>query len=624
VRLLVAAREELVDHEQARPTSAVLLEGSWPKGGFSLDDAIDARFHWIDEAAVYWAECLDELAPAEHLSSDLPASAAWLNALALRYYLVKLLRVVAYFTEVRPLTATDEVELLAQWGRDKDYVELIGQLCERAGAALHVKWNDRPAPLVTAFPANNRWRRTRARLSQWLEPASTGNSSRVVLCGNPRILGPVAEELHRRNTRLWWLYDRFALGSWLRWRVRGVGQLICDSSQGQENRLLVPGIERVECRGVDLAGPLRRWFAERLETAGARQTRVLEQIDAHFRRLHPDALVLDEDATPFARAAVAVARRHGATSFVVQHGAPCCQFGFAPLAAERFLAWGPSSADQLMRWAVPEERIDVVGSPQHDRLYRELAPPPSEPGRAAPIADRHGPARITGEAGRHVPARSVTQAKRKPRILLLATVPPHDERPDAAWLHMTRGAYADMLHAAVATIAELPRVRLIVKLHPRAPHDPILEKTLAAHRSLKARLVRKASLERCLRNIDCVVSCGSSAGIDATLAGRPVVQLLPAGSGDVLPHDQWGLAGTARSAVELKALLGQVLSGSYQPAAANPHVFGDLCGSAERIAEVVLTAQRRLSPETPMTISRGTGLLPPGLMHDAEPRESNA
>lgn len=136
--------------------------------------------------------------------------------------------------------------------------------------------------------------------------------------------------------------------------------------------------------------------------------------------------------------------------------------------------------------------------------------------------------------------------------------------------------------------------------------------------------MRKASLERCLRDIDCVVSCGSSAGIDATLAGLPVVQLLPAGSGEVLPHDQWGLAGTARSAAELKVLVGQVLSGVCPPTAADPRVFGDLSGSAERIAEAVLTAQRRPSPETPVTAPRGTGLLHPGLMHDAEPRESNA
>jgi hypothetical protein len=608
VKLLVAAREALVDHNEARPASAVLLEGSWPKGGRSLDDAIDARFHWIDQAAVYWAECLDELAPADHLSSELPASAAWLNALPLRYYLVKLLRVVAYFTEVQPLAATDEVELLAQWGRDKDYADLIGQLCEHAGAALHVKWSDQPVAPGAAFPVNSRWRRALARLGQWLEPAATGGSSRVVLCGNPRLLDPVAEELHRRNARLWWLYDRFALGSWLRWRARGVGQLICDSSQGQENRLLVPGIERVEYQGVDLAGPLRRWFAERLATSGARQTRILEQIDASFRRLRPDALVVDEDATPFARAAVAVARQHGATSFVVQHGAPCCQFGFAPLAADRILAWGQSSADQLVRWAVPEERIDVVGSPQHERLYQTFV-------------GRKGLSQ--SESGRHAPALKATSSKRKPRILLLATVPPRDERPDAAWLHMTRRAYADMIRAAVTTIAEIPRARLIVKLHPRAPHDPILEQALADHRWLKARLVRKASLERCLCDVDCVVSCGSSAGIDATLAGLPVVQLLPAGSGEVLPHDQWGLAGTARSAAELKVLVGQVLSGVCPPAA-DPRVFGDLSGSAERIAEAVLTAQRRPSPETPVTAPRGTGLLHPGLMHDAEPRESNA
>lgn len=573
MKLLLATRRELIAHDEAGP-AAVLLEGSWPLGGLSLDDAIDARFSWIDEAAVYWADCLDQLSASPECQTNLPVHTAWLNALPLRYYLVKLLRVVAFFTEVRPLAADDQVELLAEWERDRDYVDLIVQLCEQAGAALHVRWLDRPVAPAPGFPPNRRWRRLAARVGEWLEPGvSAGLAPRVVLCGNPRLLDPVCRELSRRDCRLWWLYDRFAFGSWLRWRPRGVGQLVCDSSKGQENRLAVPAIERVECRGVDLAGPLRRWFAARVESAGARQTRIIEQIDRHFALLRPDALVVDEDATPFARAAVALARRHGATSFVVQHGAPCCRFGFAPLAADRFLAWGPSSAEQLTRWAVPAERIQVVGSPHHDQLRGQLA--------------------------KLAAASSSRSASRSVKILLVATAPPRDDRPDAVGLHMTCRAYAEMLRAAVTAIAAIPRARLVVKLHPRVPHDPILKKLLAAQHALKTRVVRKGTLQRCLAGVDCVISCGSSAGIDATLAGLPVIQLLPAGSGEVLPHNEWGLVGTARQASELKDLLDQVLKGNYQRTASNPRVFADLSGSAQRIADMVVSTHERPTPEPP-------------------------
>lgn len=573
MKLLLATRCELIAHDEARRTAAVLLEGSWPQGGLSLDDAIDARFSWIDEAAVYWADCLDQLANTPDALADLPVHTAWLNALSLRYYLVKLLRVVAFFTEVRPLTVDDQVELLAEWGRDRDYVDLIVQLCERSGAALHVKWLDQPTTPAPGFPKNRRWRRLAARVGEWLEPAvSLDDSPRVVFCGNPRLLEPVCEELLHRNCRLWWLYDRFAFGSWLRWRPRGMGQLVCDSSEGQESRLVVPAIERVECHGIDLAGPLRRWFTARVESVGSRQTRIIEQIDRHFARLRPNALVLDEDATPLARAAVALARHHGATSFVVQHGAPCCRFGFAPLAADRFLAWGQSSADQMTRWAVPAERIDVVGSPHHDQLHRQLERP--------------------------VTTSSPQSSSRPVKILLLATVPPRDDRPDAVGLHMTGRGYAEMLRDAVTTIAAIPRARLVVKLHPRAPHDPVLKKLLATQPRPKTRVVRKGSLQRCLSGVDCVISCGSSAGIDATLAGLPVIQLLPAGSGDVLPHDQWGLVGTARSASELQELLQHVLDGSHPLSTVpNPQVFAALSGSAQRIADVVLSTYERATPE---------------------------
>ena len=56
----------------------------------------------------------------------------------------------------------------------------------------------------------------------------------------------------------------------------------------------------------------------------------------------------------------AAASFHPEARFVVQHGAPGGRFGFAPLAADRFLAWGRSSARQLVDWGVPSETVHVT------------------------------------------------------------------------------------------------------------------------------------------------------------------------------------------------------------------------------------------------------------------------
>src|SRR6185437_13496742 len=63
---------------------------------------------------------------------------------------------------------------------------------------------------------------------------------------------------------------------------------------------------------------------------------------------------------------------------------------------------------------------------------------------------------------------------------------------------------------------------------------------------------------------DCVLSCASTAGIEAALAGAPVVQILPAGSGDILPAREWGFVGSARTADELASLVAEALDCGWQ------------------------------------------------------------
>jgi hypothetical protein len=321
-----------------------------------------------------------------------------------------------------------------------------------------------------------------------------------------------------------------------------------------------------------------RWIAKRLATLGPRQTRILEQIDGHFRHVGPHALVLDEDATPFARAAVAIARHHGARSYVVQHGAPCCRFGFAPSAADQVLVWGESSQAQLAQWSVPAGKIQVTGSPRHDELRRRLT------------KARNAARRLAGGK------------PRSPRILLLTTVPPRDDRPDAVALHLTRSTYAEMIRMAAAAVDRIPDAQLIVKLHPRAEDDPLARQVLAGFPSLSCQVVQTGSLEHWIGQSDCVLSCVSSAGVEATLASVPVIQLLAPGTAAVLPHQQWGMLGTARTEGQLDQLLGQVLSGARRPGGPDPHVFANLdARAAARVAQTVLAEPPPSTTEPSLT-----------------------
>jgi hypothetical protein len=584
MKVCVFARSDLLSTASGVYEGTMLLEGSWPGGlapgaGRSLDDTIDSRFEWIDEAAAYWAERLAQ-PPDGRQSNGLPdVSPYWLNVLALRYYLVKLIRVVAYFTDVAPLRYGDVLKFVGVRGHDEDYADLFEQLCRNADAGYRLRMVDRRPHDESSCPPNGRLRRSLGSFGQMLGPGPPRASSRrrVVLCGNPRLLDPVCRELIAGRARVWWLYDRFAVKSWLRWRPVGGGQLVCNSSLGVHNRLVDPHEGPIDCRGVDLAGSVARWIAKRLQTLGPRQTRILDQIDAHFGRIRPQAIVLDEDATPFARAAVAMARRHGARSHVVQHGAPCCRFGFAPAAADQVLVWGESSQWQLARWSVPAGRIQVTGSPRHDDLLRRLA------------------------KARQAAARRLPGGKRPPfRVLLLATVPPRDDRPDSVALNLTRATYAEMLRTAVAVVERIPESRLIVKLHPRAADDPIARQVLAGFPSLASRVVTTGSLEKWVTESDCVLSCASSAGVEATLAGVPVIQLLAPGTGGVLPHQQWGMLGTARSEAQLERLLAQVLAAEANGSrrGPDPSVFANLDGpAAARIARAVLAEAAAVSPE---------------------------
>lgn len=576
MRLDILAHPDLVEQVADPASCQLLLESDWPapEGApvrrLALDDAVDGRWQWIDDEANRLAaripECLHISPPSiAGLRGD------WLCSLALRYYLVRLLRVTAYLDRFLEVESPTCIRLFADSQRDADYAHIIGQLCrmrairleKHAGESLSTS-----ARLQLPRAHADRLSRLRARFSGLHRRWDQGDPGRmvdrrarvapndrvrrqapVVLCGHPSFFDPLCESLlHRGGVPVYLLAERFAFRWFARWRWRGVRMLDCGDGEPRGADATAHRGNNASCdrnvgaarsplrfRGVDLTAPLADWLRNRSELLGERLDKAVGRLDEHFDRIHPGWLLVDEDATPFKRAAVTVARKRGIATAVVQHGAPYVPFGFAPLVAHYLFAWGESSRRQLQRWGVPDSSLVVTGCPKHDAWFASTA--------AA------SPQRAIGN-GNH----------EHRRLLLLATVHHAPERPDLVGFHLTARTNAAMVRWALEAVERRPGWMLTIKLHPRTPDAAFfghLVDSLPAVRN-RVQLLEKGDVLTLARRADCVLSCASSSGIEAMIAGRPVIQLMPSGSVDLIRADEWGFAGTARRGDELDQLLSRL------------------------------------------------------------------
>ena len=178
---------------------------------------IDDHFAWIDRQAAEWAEMLCAAAghadtplrpvsdgwlwpvsdratrptaglpaagkePSGGVGKPAPNLLAYLNVLDLRYYLVKLLRVVGFFTELRPLEEDDSLELVLQPGRDDDYADVIAELARTAAAAYRQQEAAAAAGPPLLFPPNGLPRRWLGRLANCLALGGRRRTACVSCC----------------------------------------------------------------------------------------------------------------------------------------------------------------------------------------------------------------------------------------------------------------------------------------------------------------------------------------------------------------------------------------------------------------------------------------------------------
>lgn len=527
----------------------LVLEGTG--GDVSLDLAIDGSLAWIDDLA-------DRLASEiESGSEDSFPSTAYLAGRSLRYYLVKLLRPVVFFTHVQPLRPGDRVFYYGD-KRSTDYSETISAKAHATGVDFYdcsQTSSDRQCVTEIAdAPSNPWWRRAAGRMAEmidWMD--NLFQTSRrcslplILFHGNPTRLVPIARHLVDTSAaRTAWLVDRFAIRHF--WRHRSLGrQLVCNSSHGSKNRIPKVDIADLKVDDVDISQQVTRYLAVRRDRYGQRWTRLIEQTESHLRRQRPDVIVLDEDITPNGRVTAEVAQKLGIPTVVLQHGVPCSRFGFLPLTADRFIAQDNASAERMTQWGLDASRIFVAGDP--DRQSRAILS----------LVDDSITFDSTDRLSKKViPIGNITggtDTKLGPSVLLLLTRPPSDDRPDAISLHFTGETYRAMLTESLNAARRLRASAVWIRPHPRTDNDPILNELRARFADLPIRMASEGAAQSYFEQVDCAISCGSTTGIEARRAGLPVVQIIPPTSTAFPSAQAYDLLGTAHDADQIVALL---------------------------------------------------------------------
>ncbi|HEY1065372.1 MAG TPA: hypothetical protein VGE52_04660, partial [Pirellulales bacterium] len=572
---MIFARDEYVadsrDFDVFWDDSALLLEGapSDPSGDLeSLDEIFDARFSHLDETASRMAEA------AGRACTNLHA-----DALALRYELVRLLRLAAFFSVVRPLGRDPILSFFYDPRRDADYAALLQSIADATDGTLRLApvraESDaqsvlppdlrsslaRRAPFWRLDPAQSRSqpkssarRATSPDVAPWRSWAATANAAfdaclnairrdaraPIALLGRPEILDPVCGELLARGERVVWLWEHFHAGVFARWRAAGVQLVTLDGAAGRSAHL-APSQRRSRGRAVarenaepaslgDLSGAGLMFpgpHGRPIDLVPAIRAWAATRRESFARRARLAAQCERLFAAGAPRALVldedATLLKRTAISAAQRVDAPSfvVQHG-AP--GVRF-GFSPVAADCVLAW----------GEASRERLL--------DWGVASLAIDVVGCPRRDGwsDIARSDPSRTRVRASHDScsTVLVLASPAPRDERPDSLAFPLTTAAHREMWSNVFHALASRSNVRAIVKLHPRDADRAALER-LAQNCGAVVEWRSEGDAADYFAEADAVVSLASSAGLEAAAWGLPVVSVVPSRAAPLYSARDWG------------------------------------------------------------------------------------
>ncbi|MFQ6096352.1 MAG: hypothetical protein ACE5O2_01410 [Armatimonadota bacterium] len=238
-----------------------------------------------------------------------------------------------------------------------------------------------------------------------------------------------------------------------------------------------------------------------------------------MRVLRPRAIIVAKCRGPHMEAVLGAASRSGVPTVFLPHGLYVHVPDWRPPNADLILSDGPAFED-LMRTAGTESgKVTRVGPPKYDAFLQR-----------------------SGDRCADSPVDDVQLDPRKRHVCIAATGDVH--------------ATAEMARCLHEAVVEDDSLDLVVKLHPRLADESVQTRLSAAAPGV--RLVLAGDSLALYSACDIVVTGGSTAGVEAMIAGTPVVYVGP------LAHDVHGYvaseaAAHAATPAELPALIRRLL-----------------------------------------------------------------
>ena len=218
----------------------------------------------------------------------------------------------------------------------------------------------------------------------------------------------------------------------------------------------------------------------------------------------------------------------------------------------------------------------------NDEVRRRFIAQGSEPARVVatgnPAFDRLGELNYAGVRQRKRAQLGLAEADRL--ILWISQVEPAEHPFSGAVGDPTLSERIDK-HLA-ATYCDDPRVHLVMRLHPSEDRPPAVQGPRIRYGD------RSEPLDELLCASDCVLTCSSTVGVEASLLGVPVIQMMDSIFSPDLPLQEMGMAVAVPSYREVGPAIDEILSGPVRtgdPAAS----AGVRFGAAQRIVGEILS-----------------------------------
>ena len=249
------------------------------------------------------------------------------------------------------------------------------------------------------------------------------------------------------------------------------------------------------------------------------QMQHVQRCEQELAAINPAAILVYADNHAPPQAYVLLARRAGIPAIMLQHGLDCEQHCLEQAYASAIAVWGTARLQRYQQNSTYQpDRIAVTGHPEYDHLQ-----PPKQLDRTGHywlwVTRPHGSEKC------YTPSRSPREG-------------------------------ADILHALLTALQQIPTARLVIKPHPLENLAVYRDQIIAAQLGDRVELTTH-NVAALLAEASLVICEDSTAGLDAMFGGKILIHAHFAATPPVMPFVEYGAALPAQSAAMLQAALRQ-------------------------------------------------------------------